>query len=112
MSGNDPLTIALAGRKSPVAHVVLGLSRRYIQGPPRLEPLSLIGQRLILIVVSSCTASEAKDPEFMNGAPCVFDSADAEADCRAALVSMTLENSQALEGGSRAAAGPAPKRFA
>jgi riboflavin biosynthesis pyrimidine reductase len=34
------------------------------------------------------------------GAPCVFDSADAEADCRAPLVSMTLENSQALEGGA------------
>src|SRR3954471_4430290 len=34
------------------------------------------------------------------GAPSVFDSADAEADCRAPVVSMTLENSQALEGGA------------
>ena len=34
------------------------------------------------------------------GAPSVFDSADAEADCRAPLVSMALENSRALEGGA------------
>jgi riboflavin biosynthesis pyrimidine reductase len=33
------------------------------------------------------------------GAPSVFDSADAEADGRAPLVSMALENSRALEGG-------------
>ena len=34
------------------------------------------------------------------GAPSVFDSADAEADCRAPVVSMTLENNRALEGGA------------
>src|SRR6478752_9452948 len=32
------------------------------------------------------------------GAPSVFDSADAEADCRAPVVSMTLDDSRALEG--------------
>ena len=34
------------------------------------------------------------------GAPSVFDSADAEADCRAPVVSMTLDDSRALEGGA------------
>jgi riboflavin biosynthesis pyrimidine reductase len=34
------------------------------------------------------------------GAPSVFDSADAEADCRAPIVAMTLDNSRALEGGA------------
>src|SRR3984893_7902347 len=34
------------------------------------------------------------------GAPSVFDSTDAEADCRAPVTSMTLESSQALEGGA------------
>jgi len=34
------------------------------------------------------------------GAPSIFDSSDAEADCRAPVVSMTLENSRALEGGA------------
>jgi riboflavin biosynthesis pyrimidine reductase len=34
------------------------------------------------------------------GAPSVFDSTDAEADRRAPLTAMTLESSQALEGGA------------
>jgi hypothetical protein len=34
------------------------------------------------------------------GAPSVFDSTDAEADCRAPVTAMTLESSQALEGGA------------
>jgi riboflavin biosynthesis pyrimidine reductase len=36
----------------------------------------------------------------VKGAPSVFDSTDAEADCRAPVTSMTLESSQALEGGA------------
>jgi riboflavin biosynthesis pyrimidine reductase len=35
-----------------------------------------------------------------NGAPSVFDSTEAEADQRAPITAMTLENSQALEGGA------------
>ena len=91
-AGNSDLDLALT---LDILNRELGVQRLLLKGGGGANGAFLRAGLVDELHLILCPAVDGA-----KGAPSIFDSADAEAGCRAPVVSMTLENSRALEGGA------------
>ena len=87
-SSTSPLTLDILNRE-------LGVKRLLLEGGGGANGAFLRAGLVDELNLILCPAVDGA-----KGAPSVFDSTDAEADHRAPVTAMTLESSQALEGGA------------